>query len=83
MHSINNCRPPKDAPPDYCSKLKHGLRRLEAGIRAEYERNFPAAGAQIAQTVKEAEAIAWTTPFPSLFFPPLAHLKLNERFVSA
>lgn len=72
------CRPPANAPKEYCQKLRSGIARLETMIRRQYEEAFPSGGDWIAQAVREAEEAAWKTPFPSLFFPPLAHLRVNE-----
>jgi hypothetical protein len=74
-----NCRPPENAPADYCQKLKNGIGRLQAAIQSHYEEAFPGESEWIASAVREAEKAAWSTPFPSLFFPALAHLRLSER----
>ncbi len=82
-HATKKCRPPADAPKDYCRKLKSGIARLETNIRLQYEGAFPAGGEWIANAIREAREAAWSTPFPSLFFPALAHLRVNERMPSA
>ena len=74
-----DCHPPENAPADYCQKLKNGIARLQAGIQSHYEEAFPAEREWIARAVREAEKAAWATPFPSLFFPALAHLRVSER----
>lgn len=74
-----DCRPPENAPADYCRKLKSGIARLQAAIQTQYEEAFPAEREWIARAVREAEQAAWATPFPSLFFPALAHLRLSEK----
>ena len=68
---------------EYCRKLRDGLGRLRARIRSDYEAVFPDESNRIAEAVKEAEEAAWITPFPALFFPPLAHLKVRERLAQA
>lgn len=78
-----DCQPPENAPADYCRKLKSGIARLEAAIRSHYERAYPTAADLIARAVREAEEASWATPFPSLFFPALAHLKMSELLPSA
>ncbi len=78
-----DCRPPENAPADYCQKLKTGIARLQAAIQLHYEEIFPSEREWIARAVREAEMAAWATPFPSLFFPALAHLRLSERIPSA
>ncbi len=78
-----DCRPPENVPADYCRKLKHGIARLEKAIQTQYETLYPTGGDLIARAVREAEEASWATPFPSLFFPALAHLKLSEMLPSA
>lgn len=78
IHETSDCRPPADAPKEYCHKLKSGLARLETAIRRQYEEAFPSAGDSIARALREAKADAWSTAFPSLFFPALAHLRVHE-----
>jgi hypothetical protein len=74
-----DCRPPENAPADYCQKLKNGIARLQAAIQSQYEEAFPAEREWIARAVREAEKAAWATPFPSLFFPALAHLRVRAK----
>ncbi|CAN5505680.1 hypothetical protein BH18VER2_BH18VER2_14530 [soil metagenome] len=83
MITAEDCRPPANVPKDYCRKLKSGIARLEATIQAQYEAIYPAGRELIARAVREAKEASWTTPFPSLFFPALAHLKVSEVFPSA
>ncbi len=78
-----DCRPLENVPADYCRKLKSGLARLEKAIQEQYEALSPAGRELIARAVREAEEASWATPFPSLFFPALAHLKLSEVMPSA
>jgi hypothetical protein len=78
-----DCRPPENAPADYCQKLKNGIGRLQAAIQSHYEEAFPAEREWIARALREAEKSAWATPFPSLFFPALAHLRVSEKIPSA
>lgn len=79
MTQTRDCTPPENAPADYCQKLKSGIARLQAAIQSQYEEAFPAEREWIGRVVREAEAAAWATPFPSLFFPALAHLRVSER----
>ena len=80
---VNPCRPPQNLPKEYCRKLQAGLGRLRARVRSDYETNFPNERIQIELAIKEAEAAAWDTPFPGLFFAPLAHLKVRQRIAQA
>lgn len=78
-----DCKPPENAPADYCKKLKRGISRLQTAILAQYEEAIPEGSEWIARAVQEAEEAAWATPFPSLFFPALAHLRVREQMPSA
>ena len=81
--AVRDCRAPENAPADYCRRLKNGIARLQGAIQSYYEEAFPAERETIARAVREAEKAAWATPFPSLFFPALAHLRISERIPSA
>lgn len=83
LTKAKDCHRPENAPADYCQKLKSGIARLQIAIQSQYEEAFPAQHEWIARAVREAEKAAWTTPFPSLFFPALAHLRVNEGMPSA
>jgi hypothetical protein len=65
-------------PAGYSRKLKSGLARLRMAVKAEYENAFPGQVDSIEQALAQAETLAWSTPFPSLFFPPLARIELTE-----
>ncbi len=78
-----DCQPPENVPADYCRKLKDGIARLEAAIQTHYETIYPTARGLITRAMQEAEEASWKTPFPSLFFPTLAHLKVREMIPSA
>jgi len=75
---MNDCRPPAHFPKEYCHKLKSGIARLETSIRSQYEEAFPSGHDWIARALREAKESAWSTPFPSLFFPALAHQRVQE-----
>jgi len=79
----SGCRPPQNVPADYCRRLKSGIMRLRSAIQTHYEEMFPEGGDRIARAIGEAEKAAWATPFPSLFFPTLAHLRVRELMPSA
>ena len=63
---------------DYGRKLKNGIARLKEAIQAQYAHAFPNQFDSIKRAIAEAETMAWSTPFPSLFFPPLARIRINE-----
>ncbi|HEY1582444.1 MAG TPA: hypothetical protein VGF73_05040 [Chthoniobacterales bacterium] len=75
-----DCRPPENGSSDYCRRLKSGLGRLENSIRSHYEAIHPSATELISRAIREAREACWTTPFPSLFFPVLAQLRMSELF---
>ncbi len=83
MIEARNCRTSENVSTEYCRKLKNGIARLEAAIQSQYEALYPAGRHLIARAVREAKEASWATPFPSLFFPALAHLKVSEVFPSA
>ncbi len=66
-----------------CRKLKRGLARLKEAIQSQYSNAFPGRLDSIERALAEAEASAWSTPFPSLFFPPLARIRLDELGATA
>ena len=66
-----------------CRKLKSGIARLRVTIQAQYVSAFPERLDSIELAMTEAEASAWSTPFPSLFFPPLARIRLQQLGASA
>ncbi len=78
VQQSGGCRPPVNAPKDYCQKLKGGIARLEAVILQQYEEAFPSGGESIGKAIRDAKEAAWSTAFPSLFFPVLAHLRVSE-----
>jgi hypothetical protein len=57
--------------------------RLRTAIQRQYEEVFPQDRDRIGRAIGEAEKAAWATPFPSLFFPPLAHLRVRELMPTA
>lgn len=63
---------------DYCRKLKGGISRLKEAILIQYASSLPNQIESIKSAIAEAETAAWSMPFPSLFFPPLAHIRINE-----
>ena len=78
IFKASDCRPPRNVPTDYCRKLRSGIARLEAAIHSQYEGLYPSARDLIARAARQAREASWATPFPSLFSPALAHLKVSE-----
>ena len=65
-------------PAGYCHKLKSGLARLKTAVKAEYQSAIPGQVDSIDRALTQAETLAWSTPFPSLFFPAFARIGLAE-----
>jgi hypothetical protein len=65
-----------------CVACYHGATRELAAAKAQVELEFGKALGQYRQMLKsvinEAEALAWQTPYPHLFFPVLAEEKAAE-----
>jgi hypothetical protein len=78
MNNTQPCNLPANAPADYRAKLRSGITRLKQHAQALYEKTYPEGRDWIQQAVAEAEASAWKTPFPSLFFMPLAQARITE-----
>ena len=70
---------PADFPKGLLPETRAPSRPRPLGLR----NRFPNEKDQIELAIKEAEVAAWGTPFPALFFPPLAHLKVRERIAQA
>ncbi|MDB6146777.1 MAG: hypothetical protein JWO45_441 [Spartobacteria bacterium] len=68
---------------DYCHKLKGGINRLKEAIFIQYANSLPNEIESIKSAIAEAETAAWSMPFPSLFFPPLAHIRINQMGAQA
>ena len=77
-HKNSNCHGPENRATEYCRKLKSGIVRLKAAIQAQYENTFPDHRDSLERALAEAEASAWATPFPALFFPALARLRISK-----
>ena len=64
----------------FCRKLVAALGELKERIQEQYERRLPGRSQLIRQAVAEAEILAWQTPFPHLFLPDFAEVRLAETF---
>ena len=72
------CDQPGKVATEYCRKLKSGMARLKAALQKQYAAAFPDRLDSIERAVAEAEASSWATPFPALFFPALARIRIDE-----
>ena len=63
--------------PQFCSHLKQVIARTKERLQAKYEELFPFSRANVEQALNEAEELAWETPFPHLFLPDFAEVRVN------
>ena len=55
-----------------CKKIVRRVRRTKRALLKEFEATFDAQKHMLRLAVNEAEALAWQSGFPQLFFPDLA-----------
>lgn len=60
-----------------CQKLLAGIEQAKSKIISEFRPTREAQENLFKQAVNEAEALAWQTPYPHLFFPSLAVEKVQ------
>ncbi len=58
-----------------CRKLNTQVTEVKQAILQEYENRLAGNSHMLEAAVNEAEALAWQTPYPHLFFPLLAQEK--------
>lgn len=75
---ISAALPPVSADPAASRRQAADLRRLKAELAAEWTVGGAADAHRIRLVLNEAEALAWQTPFPTLFFPALAREKAQH-----
>jgi hypothetical protein len=61
-----------------CRKIRAQIAGVKEAIFAEYSRVFSAPEQLVRLALNEAEAVAWQTKYPHLFFPTLAVEKVRE-----
>ena len=64
--------------PHFCEDLMSALGELKARLVSRFEKALPGRGRLIHKAIEEAEELAWQTPFPHLFLPDFAELRLAE-----
>ena len=67
-----------DVAPGFCTKLLSALAALKEQLRRRYDILLPGRPGLVRELIAEAEARAWETPFPHLFLPDFAELRLAE-----
>jgi hypothetical protein len=58
--------------------LRGVIARLKTRLQARYERLLPGQDERIRRALEKAESAAWRTPFPHLFLPDFAELRLAQ-----
>ena len=73
-HRLNNISRPAPAndPPGLCRRLPAQIECAKAAIISEFRDGLEEHANLLRLAVNEAEALAWQTDFPHLFFPGLA-----------
>jgi hypothetical protein len=66
------------APAQFCRELIAAVGQLKQRLLVRYERALPGRHHLIQQAIAEAEELAWWTPFPHLFLPDFAEVRLAE-----
>ena len=61
----------------HCRKIRTQIAGVKGAIFAEYTRVFAAPERLVRLALNEAEAAAWQTKYPHLFFPALATEKVR------
>ena len=67
-----------DPAPGFCRKLLSALAALKEQLLQRYDALLPGRPGLVRELIAEAEALAWETPFPHLFLPDFAELRLAE-----
>jgi hypothetical protein len=71
-----------DVPAGFCRRLTDSLSSLKEQLRARFERALPGRLQLVRKLIADAEALAWETPFPHLFLPDFAELRLAEALAT-
>jgi hypothetical protein len=61
--------------PSSCGKLLQQIREVKLSLQREFSDAVAGHEQLLRQALNEAEALAWQTPYPHLFFPALAQEK--------
>lgn len=60
----------------FASKLIDVMDEAKARLQERYAQEYPCHGALIQEAIEEAELLAWATPFPHLFLPDFAEIRV-------
>jgi hypothetical protein len=63
--------------PQFCRQLKEIIARTKERLREKYAELFPFSSGNVEQALDEAEELAWATPFPHLFLPDFAEVRVT------
>ena len=70
-------------PAGFCRKLRDALAALKEQLVSDYEALLPGRRHLVRDLIAEAEMLAWETPFPHLFLPDFAELRLAQVIATA
>ena len=74
----NDCASATGTPRQFCRELIAAIGKLKQRLLEQYEQTLPGRGQLIRKAIAEAEELAWQTPFPHLFLPDFAEVRLAE-----
>lgn len=60
-----------------CQRLAAQIERVKENVLTEFRETFAANGQLLNHVLNEADALAWQTDYPHLFFPALAMEKVQ------
>ena len=72
-----------DSSPRFYQSLTTAIAELRERLRTRYEQIFPGQKTLIEDVLEEAESVAWCTPFPHLFLPDLAEVRMARIATTA
>ncbi|CAN5397948.1 hypothetical protein BH09VER1_BH09VER1_08740 [soil metagenome] len=59
-------------------RLIDAIEELKTRLITRYEREFPGQISLVHEAIEEAEFLAWATPFPHLFLPDFAEIRITN-----
>lgn len=75
---VDRCSSAAQIPLGFCRKVASSVLELKERLVLQYEAALPGNLSQIRQAIEEATLEAWETPFPHLFLPDLAELRIQK-----
>lgn len=75
---ISRCSSAVQVPVEFCHKVVAGVVDLKDRLVKQYEAALPGQASLVRKAVEEASELAWNTPFPHLFLPDFAEIRIAE-----